>query len=142
MFYLAYCLPSFLSRFQFAESFKLSALLRSSMLLSPYFSGLHKRWFMEAQDLSKEQLSHFSTAQVVGICFSHTAFFLKDTFFANCKWNSDPWELKLISRSGMYITQVCLKHAKIISSPAQGCPRGSKPEPNKTMARQRDITNI
>lgn len=80
MFYLSYCLPSFLSRFQFAENFKLPVLLWS-FVPPPYFSWLHKRWFVEAQDLSKEQLSHFSAAQIVGFCFSHSALFLKGTFF-------------------------------------------------------------
>lgn len=84
---------------------------------------------MQPQDLSKEQLSHFSTAKVVGICFSHSTFFKKKKkmyIFANCKWNSNPWEFELISRFGIYITQVCLKHAKIIFSIALGSPRGSK----------------
>ena len=116
MFYLRYDLPSFLSRFQFAESFTLSAVLHplcSFVPISHGGAGLHSRWLMWAQDRSKEQLSHFSTAQVVGICFPHSTFFLKGRlFFAICKWNSDPWEFKLISRFEIYITQVCLKHAK------------------------------
>lgn len=47
-------------------------------------------------------------------------------FFASCKWNSNPRDQKLISRFGIYITLVCLRYAKIISSTAQGCLQGSQ----------------
>lgn len=124
------------------QSLKPLVLLGSSVFFYPISPGAaehHSRWFMSAQDLSKEQLSHFPTAQVVGICFFF--FFFERHIFANCKWNSNPGEFKLISRFGIYITQVCLKHAKIISCLAQGCPRGPKPKPNKMIARNGEISS-
>lgn len=142
MFYLGYCLPSFLSRFQFAEFEAFSAPRVLCVLLS------HFSWRCRApQQVVYVGSRSFKRAVIT---FSNSSgsrnllfffFFFERHIFANCKWNSNPGEFKLISRFGIYITQVCLKHAKIISCLAQGCPRGPKPKPNKMIARNGEISS-
>lgn len=83
-----------------------------------------------SRSFKRAVITFFSSSGSRNLLFSQCLFFEK-YIFANCKWNSNPWEFKLISRFGIYITQVCLKRAKIISSTVQGCPRGSKPEPKQ-----------
>lgn len=117
-----------------AESFKLSALLWSSVPLSLFLTAVQsctKGGLCGLRTFKRTVITFFNSSGSRNLLFSQCLFFFffERYIFANCKWNSNPWEFKLISRFGIYITQVCLKHAKIISSPAQGCPRDSKPEP-------------
>lgn len=119
MFYLGHFPASNFSRLHFTESFELSTVFQtlcSFIPLSPGGAELLSRWFMSAQDLSKEQLAHFPTAQVVGICFSHCAFLFFLFFVAvaerhflptvNATQTSGSWNSCLSLESASYVVVV------------------------------------
>lgn len=110
--------------------FQLSSDPLCSFVPIPYGgAALHSRWLMWAQDRSKEQLSHFSTAQVVGICFPHSTFSLKGrVFLPSVNGTQTPGSLSSFLGLKSTLLKCVWSMQKIISFTAQGCPRGSKLE--------------